>query len=358
MTTNRFDTLTRTLATKLSRRRAMQATGIGLAVGLVGTHGATVFAQDATLSASPATNCAAGSEEDNLAVAKRWFNDGLNHGNIGVIDEIVSPDVNIDAATFPSGQAPETIKHIFTSVLTAFPDVQFSIEQSLTDGDYVVLQWTATGTQKADFIGVSPANGMRTWSGIHLFRLSCGRIVEVWTEVDGLSQVRLTTPEDTSAAASPEATPGFVIGACQTGSREENTAVAKRWLDVWNTKDVSLYEDLVHPDTVHHFGVLRDVAGIKDLQASAGQVFSAFPDLAVTMHEVVVDGDFVAIRFTDTGTQTGTFLGVEPTGKGVTWTGINIFRIQCGRVRESWSEVANIDIWRQLGKLDAATPAP
>lgn len=359
MTTNRFDALTKTLATRLSRRTAAQATGIGVAVGLLGTRGVIAFAQNASPAASPASECAAGSAADNLAVTRRWFDEALNQRNLDVVDEIVSPNVNIDAATFPTGQGPEAIKQIFTALLTAYPDVHISIDQMLTDGDFVVLHWTATGTQKTEFLGVPPADGLRTWSGIHIFHLSCGKIVEVWTEVDGLSQLGLTAPGDATPTASPEATPGFVIGECQTGSREENTAVARRWMDVWNTKDVSVYADLVHPDTVHHFGVLQDTVGVAALQASTEQFFTAFPDLTSTLDEPVVDGDFVAIRFTATGTQTGTFLGVAPTGKRVTWTGINIFRIQCGKVRESWSEVASIDIWRQLGKLaPAATPAP
>ncbi len=359
MTTHRFDALTKTLATRLSRRSAMQATGLGLATSVIGMQRLPALAQDASPAASPAAECTTGSREDNLAIATRWFNDGLNQGNLDVVDEIVASNVTIDAAVYPSGKGPKAIKDIFTSLLTAYPDVHISIDQSLVDDDYVVVQWTGTGTQKTEFLGVSPADGLRTWSGIHVFHLSCGKIVEVWAEVDGLTQVGLTTPADNALTASPEATPGFVIGECQTGSREENTAIAERWSDIWNSKDVSLYEDIVHPDAIHHFGVSRDVKGIPALQEGAEQFFTAFPDLTATTQKIIVDGDFVALRFTDTGTQSGTFLGVEPTGKRVSWTGLVIFRIQCGRVRESWSEVSNIDIWRQIGKLaPAATPVP
>ena len=73
---------------------------------------------------------------------------------------------------------------------------------------------------------------------------------------------------------------------------------------------------------------------------------------------MITEGDLVVIRYRATGTHAGEFQGYAPTGKRVTWTGINIYRIECGRIAEIWSEVdAQGRIAQLTGSATAATPA-
>ncbi len=84
----------------------------------------------------------------------------------------------------------------------------------------------------------------------------------------------------------------------------------------------------------------------------------AFPDLRVTIDQVIADGDYVVVRWTATGTQTGPFFNLEPSGVEATWTGINIFRFECGLIAESWNEVGGLGLRDQPEALpSAATPA-
>jgi len=67
---------------------------------------------------------------------------------------------------------------------TAFPDLERKIEDMLADGDKVVVRWTARGTQTGEFQGIPPSHKFATSSGITIFRIADGRIVEEWSESD------------------------------------------------------------------------------------------------------------------------------------------------------------------------------
>ena len=77
----------------------------------------------------------------------------------------------------------------------AFPDLHYSFDLWITQDDYVVERSTATGTQEGA-LGDLPATGRKaTWTGINIFRIECGKIVEIWSEVDALSRLaQLTGP--------------------------------------------------------------------------------------------------------------------------------------------------------------------
>jgi predicted ester cyclase len=158
--------------------------------------------------------------------------------------------------------------------------------------------------------------------------------------------------QDATPAASP-------VAACAPGTRDGNVAVAETYLGVWNSHDVSTFDEIADPGVVHHWGQGHDTVGIPDLKTSTQAFFEAFPDLVMTFDDVIVEGDEVVIRWTLTGTQQGPFFGIEPTGITATWTGVNIYRVSCGKVVESWSEADGIGLRQQLGVPGAvATPQP
>jgi predicted ester cyclase len=156
-----------------------------------------------------------------------------------------------------------------------------------------------------------------------------------------------------------EATPELLPGACQVDTPEATAAVAEAYLDVWNSKDLSVFDTVAHPDIVHHWGQGVDTVGIDALKASTEAFFVAFPDMVMTFDDTIVEDDMVVIRWTLQGTQTGPFFELEPSGREATWTGINIYRISCGKVVESWSEADGVGLRAQLAPMEElATPAP
>jgi hypothetical protein len=89
---------------------------------------------------------------------------------------------------------------------------------------------------------------------------------------------------------------------------------------------------------------------------------AAFPDLRVTVDDLVTDGDKVVRRFTLRGTHAGPFMGIPPTGRAVAAAGIAIDRLAGGKVAESWVSLDALNLLRQLGASPAlrrpADPLP
>ena len=76
--------------------------------------------------------------------------------------------------------------------LNAFPDVQFTLEDFIGEGEKVVARWVCTGTHQGEFMGI-PATGVQnSYTGITIFRLANSKFVEVWLQADNLSMMQQT----------------------------------------------------------------------------------------------------------------------------------------------------------------------
>lgn len=164
-------------------------------------NGGVGQAQDATPAASPAAGCPTTSEEENAAIARRWHEDVINAQDLSVLDEILAPDVAQDSATFAENPGP---RQVLGALFTGFPDVQHEVDAVITDGDLVVVRYTATGTHEGTFQGYAPTGKPVIWTGINIYRIECGRIAETWSEVDALGRIEQMTG---GGVATPDATP-------------------------------------------------------------------------------------------------------------------------------------------------------
>ncbi len=162
--------------------------------------------------------------------------------------------------------------------------------------------------------------------------------------------------QDASPAASPAA-------GCPTTTEAENEAIARRWYDdIWNPQDATAIDALVSPNLVHHWAIGPDTEGEAAFAERVQATWAAFP-VQYTVEFAVTNGDLVVLRWIGHGTHAGEFAGIAPTGNPVTFEGINIFRIECGKIAEVWSELDGIGLLGQMGVLPAAatpaaTPAP
>jgi steroid delta-isomerase-like uncharacterized protein len=133
---------------------------------------------------------------------------------------------------------------------------------------------------------------------------------------------------------------------------EDNKAVVRRFVDrVANGHDLTLVEELCAPDHVlYHPALPRIVHGTADFKRALGEVIWApFPDHRLTVHEIIAEGDRVAIRMSVDATNTGLLNGVPAKGKRIEGTGIVVYRIAHGKIVESHIEE---DILRMLFDLD------
>jgi steroid delta-isomerase-like uncharacterized protein len=172
--------------------------GLALAVALGGGE-ALLAAQATTPAASPAAGCPATTEDENAAIARRWHEDVINRHDLAALDDLLAPTVPHDSGTFPDNPGPRAV---LAALLTGFPDVHHTIEAVIAKDDLVVIRYRATGTHEGEFQGFAPTGKRVTWTGINIFRIECGRIAEVWSEVDGLGRVEQITGA-TPAAATP-----------------------------------------------------------------------------------------------------------------------------------------------------------
>lgn len=116
-----------------------------------------------------------------------------------------------------------------------------------------------------------------------------------------------------------------------TGTRDENTAIVRAWLE----GDKSAVAGLVSDEFVFHSTMYPRRHTFADRTAIMTDLRAAFPDLTITLEEpMIVEGDKVGVRFTMQGTNTGSFLDRKASGKAITWPGIAIHRVLDGKIAE------------------------
>jgi predicted ester cyclase len=138
--------------------------------------------------------CPIATREQNIAIARQWHEEVINRRNAAVLDTILSESVVHHAAGgYPEELDASGVKAMMADFLGAFSDLSYSFDLWVADGDLVVERYTATGTHDGP-LGALPATGRKaTWTGVNIFRITCGRIAEVWSEVDALSRNRQLT---------------------------------------------------------------------------------------------------------------------------------------------------------------------
>lgn len=120
--------------------------------------------------------------------------------------------------------------------------------------------------------------------------------------------------------------------------------------EVYNQGRPERIEFYVHPDFVDHsVGVPEDARGIAWVRKQYEGTYGAFPDLRFTIDDVIAEGDKVVMRWSSHGTFTGTLGQVEGRGQKVEITGISIFRIESGKIIESWDLVDRARMLQQAG---------
>jgi steroid delta-isomerase-like uncharacterized protein len=117
----------------------------------------------------------------------RWAEDLWNQGRLEVADEIAGPDYTFHLPGFPTeGRGPDVLKGAVQLFRAAFPDLHFTIEDEIAEGDTVVSRWTARGTHWGELLGIPPTGKTITVSGIDILHFVDGGIRENWAQFDAL----------------------------------------------------------------------------------------------------------------------------------------------------------------------------
>jgi steroid delta-isomerase-like uncharacterized protein len=131
-----------------------------------------------------------------------------------------------------------------------------------------------------------------------------------------------------------------------------NKAAFQRFHAAANTGDIELLantiDELVAPDAVIRTPLPIDATGAELLKQVWAMLFRVYPDVHLTVEDLIAEGDKVVARNTVTGTHQGEFMGVAPTGKSVTYNEMFIFRFADGRIVETWGVV---DVYAQMKQI-------
>lgn len=112
-----------------------------------------------------------------------------NEGRVDLLDELLAPSY-VGHVNGREIEGVSAAKAFIQAFLTAFPDVQYTVEDTVESGEKVVTRWSATGTHQGSFGGVPPTQKQVTMLGITIFALTDGKIGTVWSTWDlfGLMQ--------------------------------------------------------------------------------------------------------------------------------------------------------------------------
>ena len=130
--------------------------------------------------------------EGSRAIVHIYFEQLWNQGNLDVADSIVTPNYVLHDPNFLFGDlnGPEGLKQFVRVNRTAFPDIHFSIEDQIAEGNKMGTRWVATGTHDGIYMGIAPTGNRITVAGFALHHLEGSKIVEEWVNYAALDLLR------------------------------------------------------------------------------------------------------------------------------------------------------------------------
>ena len=265
----------------------------------------------------------------NEAICRRLLEQGYGEGDLAAVDETVSARCRLHDPQFPELQpGVESLKQHIVGLRKAFPDLSCMCDSISHDEDAVVAEWTCRGTQKDTFLGQPAAGRMAELHGRSVFRLSGGKIVEIWTGWN------LRTLLDQLGL--------------QMTAQQGNKVLVNRFLEeVWNQR---------HPDRIPEFiaeecaryspnGMVKGPAGVrKEFDAFT----AGFPDFRINVDEMTCEGDRVVVRFTATGTHDGPLGDLSATGRKVSFVGVSLYHLDGGKIVEQFLTFDDFGLRRVL----------
>jgi predicted ester cyclase len=126
------------------------------------------------------------SAEQNKALIRRLFEEGLNQNKPEVFDELIAPDFVIYDAPGGTVRGPEGFHQVVEMFRKSFPDIHVTFEAEFADGDYVFHRGYVTGTHKGEFQGIPPTGKQFKIKSLDIWRIEDGCAVENWVQLDML----------------------------------------------------------------------------------------------------------------------------------------------------------------------------
>ena len=138
---------------------------------------------------------------------------------------------------------------------------------------------------------------------------------------------------------------------------DRNKQVVRRlYQDALNGRNLGLLDELVRSDYIEHDPLPGQGEGIDGIKSRYGMLIEAL-DPTFTVEDVIAEGDKVVVRWMNAGTNVGDFLGIPATGRAFSIAGIDIYRLEEGKLAEHWHVVDMFAQMQQLGLLPSPQDA-
>jgi len=135
-------------------------------------------------------------------------------------------------------------------------------------------------------------------------------------------------------------------------STEANVTAVRRFWDGFNAHNLAVWDEVCATTFVNHDpGLPTPDADLPTIKQTIGGMLTAFPDMQTSEDDLIAQDDTVVVRRTMRGTHQGEFMGIAPTGKAVTFTGMWLARLSDGRLDEQWVSFDALGLLRQLGTI-------
>jgi steroid delta-isomerase-like uncharacterized protein len=326
---------------------------------LLGSTG-SLAPDTAAQATTPAADCPVTTPAENLAVVRSFYEDGVNRADLSVFDRVAAPDIVYHGATVGDESGLEALRRIYGEALTGLPGLKYTLLTSVADGDAVALRYAVEGVHTGDFRGLAPTGKTITWNHSAFAHVQCGRISEMWAEIDQLDRLQefgilvaegpaaRMADAESHAAATPTVSPDSA-GCAPQSPREMIAVVDRVRAEVYNAGNFDVMPEIFADGYLHGSANGPDAIGIAEGARRIGGFVTALPDLEWTFDDVIGEGDRVAARWTTRGTHDGDLLGFSPTGKPVEFTGISFFTVRCGKVVEFQTEMDAAGLLEQVG---------
>jgi steroid delta-isomerase-like uncharacterized protein len=131
-------------------------------------------------------------------------------------------------------------------------------------------------------------------------------------------------------------------------SEVNKVLVLRGWEEIVNQKNLDAFDEFYAANAVHHEPD-QDLQGLEEVKQYIAMYFEAFPDMSVSVEDLIAEGDKVVSRYAYLGTHQGELQGIAPTNKHIEKEGITIHRIEGGKIVEEWEQYDKLSFLQQLG---------
>ncbi|HEX9116462.1 MAG TPA: ester cyclase [Anaerolineae bacterium] len=295
------------------------------------------------------------STEQNKTLVRRYLEQGWGSGDLSVLRDVVSQDFCDEnpAPGQPCGfEGQEWAIRTFRQGLS---NISLRVDDLFGQDDRVVDRWTFSGTQTGEFMGL-PATGRKfTMNGIDECRIENGKIAEVWHVEDILGMMRQlgaapAPPQQPQSYGRPSTGSGTGYGT-QPSDEDRKARLRRGFQDLIERGDLNRIPEYLAPDFVGHFSATPPVYGHDGFREFISIYTNGLSERRVEIHDLLIDGDKAFCRVTYHGKNTGTMMGMSPTGKTAKTNAMAIFRFSGDKVVEQWGNNDDMGMLQQLGVI-------